>query len=384
MFQKIILESVQSHKDLNNFASYIIEHEAKLITNQLESRLKMTEKKESYSLFYFLIDFTVTYDTLPSKNKYSVEFLETLKKSGTLSLSFNATNNEKTQAQYDIANKVIYLYYYASPSTLTNLIENNETWLWSNFISSKKSPLIHELQHWYDSIRSFGLGSKRNPDGTIMRHKEKGVPKRTPQSNFAHTRNALAYNKKYGSNAYTSDASPKEYLNQYHEIIARFAQIMNNMIFTRIDSASEAVDLLKNNIGGWEYIPTKIQKKLIGRTVDFYNNLYKNKQKLPQIKNFVQRYVEKRKSQGYDIEINVAPSVLSVDKLADEKQLPIIKDLIKIANSFNQNLAIDKPILNVPEETMMQLGFKQNSQDDDDNVDVRFTYDEYFKYPNKI
>lgn len=386
MFQKIILESIQSHRDLDFFANFILDQVVIEIQNNFDQRYAASAKNPQHSWYYFLPYLTITYSKLKEKQKYSQEFLDTLEKSARLYVSFYVTEERKTSS-YDINNKEIHLYYRTnnSQSLLLDLIENNEKWLWRDFFKSQKHALIHELQHWYDGVRSFSAGSRKNSKGKIVRHDDgdkKGQPKTILRPNAFYTKNALAFKAKYGDNQSGHPDSHQEYINQYHEIIARFAETVNGLLYTRVDGPEEAVDYLKVNLYGWEHISPEIQRKLIKRIIQVYYDKYRNQKILPQIKNFIGKYKEKRKSQGYSMEIYVAPSLLSVEGLDGGNQNAIIKDLIKIANRFQQNLAIEEKSLTLSAHEMEQMGFMKNSEDDDENVDIRFTYDEYFKYPD--
>lgn len=364
MFKKIIIESIQSHKDLQNFAKDIIDMQIAQIVQNIDDNLNYFNE-DDLSIFDFLEDLEITYDNMLNKQKYSEEFLSTLKKSYNLYIYFRPKEKDGVDGQYNNSGRKIYLYYN-HPNNLKKMLEENWADTWRSFLLSRMDALIHELQHWYDSIRSLKLGTSKNIYNKIKRNQD-GKPILSNQFNYLQTKNSYKFWTKYQSDSDTKNGRIA-YLKQPSEINARFAELVHNLEYTRLSSSQDAVEYLKNNFAGWKYISPTMQQKLIKKIVELYGNKYFNRNRMSKIDNFLTKYEEKRRNYGDEIETYITSTSLIIDRLKSKKQLLVIKQLIKIANYYNLKLQVPNNAITLSSKTMSELGFELN---DDGNEYVK-------------
>ncbi len=384
-FKKIIVESVQSHLDLERFANYILDRVVEKIQKNYKQNKEFADihYDGKYSIYHFLDLVCVNYNNLKYSKKYSKEFMETIRKSGYLCIQF-AKQNDTTLGEYSLKEKKIFVYLPAD-SNISLAVEKNTSWEWHTFLKVRRSTLIHELQHWYDAIRSTKLNFIRGDDNKLIRDREGNLIKDV-KTRFNLTPTGKEYKDKFGHLQTPNDTeSLDQYMKQHHEIVARFAQVASTVIRQRLLNVKDAVDYLKDEFVGWRKMPQDVQRYLIKKMTTLYYHYYPKDAKKPEIKDLIQRYVETKKSAGYSgLSVYAFGDMLeleALDVVDGENILPIIKDLIRFADIYRKNLIINELLLKkIPKNTIKELGLKENKRG---KYDFRFNHDEFYRYPKR-
>lgn len=243
----ILLENTQSQNDLELICDMLISKFKNDSKEQYNIGLSFynankTDDNQPYdkdNFFEFLPTLNLTYHDVKYSKKLSRSFLNTFKLfAKPIKISFVPFENQKDNGIY-FGGNINLIKLNCNGRFLGNspkvYVENFNHIIVNNFIELFRQTIIHELQHWYDDIRSKGKYFDRNLNN-----------------------------------------NHEQYLNLSHEISARFTQNVSKL--DDVIEYNDFKDYLKHFIAmfnGWKNLDEKIKKRLTVRLFTHYNKMDK-------------------------------------------------------------------------------------------------------------
>lgn len=239
-YEKFV-ESVSSHNDLVALTNFIIDKMVDNIMANYNDSLNADDGK--YNILNFIelttIDYMAVYNSALSQNiknaikkQYIVIFAEE-QIDDRLGSYYQPEDREDDYIYGGISIR-IKLDTIDSKS----IIEANNKAIWKKFLNNYSKYIIHELQHWYDDVRSNG---------------------------------------KYGDNEVTMDdkeISKDEYLKLPYEISARFTDTLYKMKIKQFKSVESFISRFIKLFSGWNLLTEDQQKRIKKRLAIHYVNFH--------------------------------------------------------------------------------------------------------------
>lgn len=357
---KVIVESIESNRDL----FFLIEKIMNMVLEKFHENLKKMRDNFVYQenmVLLYINPITLYYNDIKTSDDFSDNLKNAMKKTYPLKIYFHPiTVGTIDKGNYSRIHKTINVYFELSPSDMEMYLKRDDKYAVGDFYRLVKSVLIHELKHWYDDIMTDGktfddLKSKRY-------YKEKAENRnRTPEEKIKFQ---------------------ERYLKLDHEISARFAQIMQDLYYTRVDSLQDVVDYFKSNFVGWNILNNRQKRSLIRKASQLYWERIKHKIKTVNIFDKLQDYASKKESEGYSIDIGTHKGNIELYSLSGRDKISVIKDLIRYSEIYRKIFIIYSDALGgINNKTIEDLGFAKSEYGD---VFFDVPKDEYFRIPKRL
>lgn len=335
-FDGWLSESITSDADLDRMANIIITESInrflKYYDKKYEDYKEVSENKEiynSYEFVWFLVPVLIKYEDYKYSKKFSKEFLQCLKKSKYIRVSY-LEKTKNTLGDYD-NDYQINIYVDVKDTRYTEerkrIIESPTTYGLNTFFNQYKSVLIHELQHYIDRWRSeFKY---------VDKEKEK----------YNSIDNVIPFDK---------------YLNLSHEISARYTQTLSELTSRGgYKDFQELLNHFKIAFKGWYILSDETKKRIIKRLSQYFNSIKKDKLKVSEDKmKAILLSIENK----YDVYVKFSNNKFieifdsNIENL-DYKN--IFPELIKISNIYRYDITV-YAVSNEFKEYLKSVDFKQN------------------------
>lgn len=243
----ILQESIQSQKDLELICDMLISLFKNNSREQYNVGLSFfnankTDSNQPYdkdNFFEFLPTLYLNYNDVKYSKKLSRSFLNIFKSFGKpIKVSFVPLNNDMNLGIY-YGRNINLIKLNCNAKILGNYpeiyVKNFNHIIVNNFIQMFRETIIHELQHWYDDIRSKGKYFDKNDNNNIQ-----------------------------------------QYLNLSHEISARFTENVSKLDdVNEYDNFKDYFEHFINMFDGWKNLDEKIKKRLTVRLFTHYKEMDK-------------------------------------------------------------------------------------------------------------
>ena len=354
LIRKILIESLESNRDINIVADAIIEQFVNNIKRKKKYVNTLEELLTSHSVgtTFYMVSISKYNQQLSTKGQHWVHRFNDLR------IYFERDDNINAYAQYihvldqktgRIEDREIVIYFDNEiiKKYEEELLEKEDYHI-TMFLSKYKTNLIHELQHLYDDYVS---------DNKIFQDK-KSADFLKRERDLSNKKDAIIY--------LTTD----------EEVNARFQQFINKSVLNQYREPTKKVpgkltDLqvltmqMMNGIKGWQYLSSKQQRRLKERLYQEYwaniekfktGDLQRNKEQLNNI------------TKDLNIKYTYYKNIVILNS-ADSSQT--IQRLIKFANTKNMIIATDPEDVNMTKSELESMGFiDSNTINDDDRLSV--------------
>lgn len=357
--KKFIIESIESNRDLFSLVNIILNKFSKSFIENLP-KIKQNFVYQDKMVLLYISPITLYYDDIKSSDDFSTNLKNVMKKSVPLKIFLNPNSKNSSLGNYDRNSKSITINLKMTSTQMETYLDRDDKYIFEDLFRDAKSTLIHELKHWYDDIMTNGkvfadLKSKRYYD------KKKQKLNKTEEEK----------NKLFG-----------QYLKLNHEISARFAQIMQDLYFTRINSLQDMINYFQDNFVGWNILNNKQQRGLIRKASQLYWERIKHKIKTVNIYDKLQDYAAKKKAEGYIIDIGTYKGNIELYSLSGGNKMAVIKDLIRYSEIYRKYFTIYSDALEgIDDKSIEDLGFIKNKNG---NVNFDIPEEEYFRTPRRL
>ena len=389
----LLLENVQSQKDIEQFANDILKH---LVEKYKDTLTYLYDYIVNHILdmnidilFAYIHNYSnespVNYLVLNNKKKYSKEFVETIQSSKDLFIYIRnkeASKYVNTSGQYNNYSNVITIFvdyvpfkkeldYYIdrisddnknlTEQLLEPIIKEGIIKLIMDYlflerdIKGIKKVLVHELQHWYDNIRS----SEKNLDNNFIQAMQK-----------------------------YEEGKLDDYLKLSHEISARYTETISNI--DKYVSWKEYKYNFINEFNGWHLMSDDIKKRLLKRLYVEYMADKKVTIDNVDITNIIKNLNDKYNNKFKDLYIHYQHSenLIYITSLKTENYSAahnLFRDLIKVADTYRKTTAtfnpewIKKPYREILQGVLRYFDFFKNSGR---KKDYRYS-ESFLRYPKR-
>lgn len=358
--KNLIIESIESNRDLFFLMNIISKKFSEKFLEKLP-RMKDNFDFQGNMVLLYINPIFLYYDDIKSSNDFSQNLKNAMKRTNPLKIYLQPqTDGTKDKGGYDRPTKTINVNLSLTSPEMETYLERTDRYAFEDLFRNAKSTLIHELKHWYDDITTNGrvfddLKSKRYYDEKVENR----------------NRNEEEKKKFY-----------ERYLKLNHEISARFAQIMQDLYFTRIDSLQDMVNYFEDNFVGWKILNNKQQRGLIRKASQLYWERIKHRNNTLDISSKIKEYKNKKKEEGYSIILDTNTLAIELDRLENGDKVRVIKDLIRLSEIYRKYLIIHSTVLrDIDKFTLKKLGIVANKGK---NLDYRIDSGEYYRIPRRL